>query len=173
MQTPMETVLEIFREAELDFTLSDDNLRVYSRTAGDNGEWGFVVVICEERDMWFVMSSIPIRCPKGRRNRCAELLTRINNELSAGSFSMDMDLGEISFRVCYPLVEGQVDPDAFRVFLGFVRACTDRFTPAILSVMYGSVTPKQALAGALRHRNAKKPRKRAKPTGLQQRFLNN
>ncbi|MGC8989910.1 MAG: YbjN domain-containing protein [Verrucomicrobiia bacterium] len=169
----METVLKIFREAELDFTLGDNNLRVYSHTAGENGQWGFVVVICEERNMWFVMSSIPIRCPKGRRKRCAELLTRINNELSAGSFEMDVDCGEIIFGICYPLVEGQVDPDAFRVFLGFVWACTDRFLPAVLSVMYGSVTPKQALAGALRNRNAKKPRKRAKPTGLQQRFLNN
>jgi hypothetical protein len=145
MNAALETVVSCLKEKGWEFDVDEAQGRVRSAVTSDNGEWTFFVAVDDGDGVCMTVSVFPQRCPANRRRVCLELLARINWTLRLGCFEMDCDSGRIGFRTACPFSPGRVDGDRVRQVLGFNIAFMDRMFPVIMSVLYGSVSPRRAL----------------------------
>lgn len=92
-----------------------------------------------------IYSVFPIKAPEEKRRDIAEFITLANYNMILGNFELDFDDGEIRYKVstlcgdielAHEYVERQVD-------MGFYML--DRYGEGILSVLYGNVSPKDAI----------------------------
>ncbi len=77
---------------------------------GLNGEWICIVRVFPESERILVYSILSGNAPLERRERVAELFTRINYGLVLGNFEMDWDDGELRYKTSIDLE--QITPTA-------------------------------------------------------------
>jgi len=118
--------------AQLSLTHLTAALRVVQDTSAESDPLMFVMVL-------------PIRVPENRRAAMAETLLRINYQLRLGTFEMDFDDGELRFRVALVLGEHVPDREEVGRWLLLVSAMVDGFFPVFAAVMYGTLSPRQAV----------------------------
>ncbi len=126
--TPDSPVLS----ADLSLSHLTATLRVAQDTSAESDPLVFVMIL-------------PIRVPPARRVILAETLLRVNYQLRLGSFEMDYEDGELRFRLT--LVLGGNEPDKEQVgrWLLLTSTMVDGFFPVFAGVMYGSLSPLQAV----------------------------
>ena len=110
--------------------------------------WDFNMVARQKSDGDFLLavsSFIPNKARPERRAAVAELLTRINWELSLGCFEMNYADGEIRFRTSM-ILPGANITDAIAEHLVRSNLCiVDERMPQIMAVLYSDTTPENAL----------------------------
>jgi len=110
--------------------------------------WDFNMVACQKSDGDFLLavsSFIPNKARPERRAAAAELLTRINWELSLGCFEMNYTDGEIRFRTSMILPGTDItDAIAEHLIRSNLSIVDERITQ-IMAVLYAGVTPEDAL----------------------------
>ena len=110
--------------------------------------WDFNMVARQKSDGDFLLavsSFIPNKARPERRAAVAELLTRINWELSLGCFEMNYADGEIRFRTSMILPSADIT-DAIAEHLIRSNLCiVDERMAQIMAVLYSDVTPEDAL----------------------------
>ena len=118
---------------------------------GFNGSdvlWDFNLVARRKSDGDFLLavsSFIPNKARPERRAAVAELLTRINWELTLGCFEMNHADGEIRFRTSM-ILPGANITDAIAEHLVRSNLCiVDERMPQIMAVLYAGVAPETAL----------------------------
>jgi len=138
--------IEFFDRQGWSYQQADDKPVILTGFNGDNGRWQCVAVGNPKDCSLVFMSLLPCKAPASRRTACAELLTRINYNLTHGCFEMDFEDGEIRFRTSVAL--GEEPPSAETVdHLVFRNLCVvDQLIATVTNVVYGQVSPKAALA---------------------------
>jgi hypothetical protein len=112
---------------------------------GKNGKWPCYAQIHEDQQIFFFFSVCPVNAPEDKRLVMAEFLTRANYGLKVGNFEMDYADGEIRYKTSLD-VENDRLSDAIMRNLVYANLWTmDRYLPGILSVIYGDVTPVEAI----------------------------
>ena len=121
---------------------------LYSIFNGDNVQWNLNLYAREMSSGHFLLgvnSLIPNKTPVERRVAIAELLTRINYELSVGCFELDLEDGEIRLRTSLVLPGADITPGIVEELLrSNIYIVIERFQQ-IMAVMYSDVTPENAL----------------------------
>ena len=121
---------------------------LYSTFNGDNIQWNLNLYAREMSSGHFLLgvnSLIPNKTPGERRVAIAELLTRINYELSVGCFELDLADGEIRLRTSLVLPGADITPGIVEELLrSNIYIVIERFHQ-IMAVMYSNVTPENAL----------------------------
>ena len=121
---------------------------LYSIFNGDNVQWNLNLYAREMSSGHFLLgvnSLIPNKTPVERRVAIAELLTRINYELSVGCFELDLADGEIRLRTSLVLPGADITPGIIEELLrSNIYIVIERFQQ-IMAVMYSDVTPENAL----------------------------
>ncbi len=113
---------------------------------GDNGQWVCFAQAREEQAQFVFYSVCATRAPEARRSALAEFLTRANYGLIVGNFELDWSDGEVRYKTSLD-VEGDRLTPALVKQLAYANVVTmDRYLPGIMRVIYGDVTPDQALA---------------------------
>ena len=103
---------------------------------GDNGIWTLLVVIREETHQAIFYSHIEGRAtPEHRRSEMCEFLNRINYRTVYGSFEMDMQDGETSFRTALDLEDVELNGNMIRNALYTNLATMDRYHDSLLTMM--------------------------------------
>ena len=75
----------------------------------------------------------------------AEFITRANYGLKVGNFEMDMDDGEARFKTSIDVEKSELTRMLVSNLVYINVWTMDRYLPGILSVAYGSETPRQAI----------------------------
>jgi len=128
--------------------------------SGYNGEgavWNFNLTASETQPGLFLLgvnSFLPNKAPAALRPAIAEVLTRINAELSLGCFELDYPRGEIRFRTSVVLPGGDITPDIIQHLVQSNLCLMEERLPQIMAVLYGQATPEAAL------------QPKAEPTGI-------
>ena len=121
---------------------------LYSMFNGDNVQWNLNLYAREMSSGHFLLgvnSLIPNKTPGERRVAIAELLTRINYELSVGCFELDLADGEIRLRTSLVLPGADITPGIIEELLrSNIYIVIERFQQ-IMAVLYSDVTPEEAL----------------------------
>jgi hypothetical protein len=127
---------------------STDRPSLFSGFNGSDVLWDFNMVARQKSDGDFLLavsSFIPNKSRPERRAAVAELLTRINWELSLGCFEMNYADGEIRFRTSM-ILPGADITDAIADHLVRSNLCiVDERMPQIMAVLYSDVIPEDAL----------------------------
>jgi hypothetical protein len=113
---------------------------------GENGKWNCYARARNEQNQFVFYSICPVNAPENKRLAVAEFLTRANCGMMLGNFELDFTDGEISYKTNID-VEG--DRLSFALIQRVVYAnvtMMDEYLPGILSVIYGNLSPEEAIA---------------------------
>ncbi|PHM08985.1 YbjN domain-containing protein [Nostoc sp. 'Peltigera malacea cyanobiont' DB3992] len=113
---------------------------------GENGKWNCYARARSEQNQFVFYSICPVNVPENKRLAVAEFLTRANSGMIIGNFELDFTDGEISYKTSID-VEG--DRLSFALIQRVVYAnvtMMDEYLPGIMSVIYGNVSPEEAIA---------------------------
>ena len=113
---------------------------------GENGKWNCYARAREEQKQFVFYSICPVNAPEEKRISVAEFLTRANSGMMIGNFELDFNDGEISYKTSID-VEGDRLSTALIKRLVYANVMMmDEYLPGILSVIYGNVSPADAIA---------------------------
>ncbi|MDZ8257458.1 YbjN domain-containing protein [Nostoc sp. ChiQUE01b] len=113
---------------------------------GENGKWNCYARARSEQNQFVFYSICPVNVPENKRLDIAEFITRANSGMMIGNFELDFTDGEISYKTSID-VEGDRLSSALiqRVVYANVTMM-DEYLPGIMSVIYGNVSPEEAIA---------------------------
>lgn len=112
---------------------------------GKNGKWTCYGQVHEEQPIFFFFSVCPVNVPEEKRLKMAEFLTRANYGLKMGNFEMDFSDGEIRYKTSLNVENDQLSNAIIRNLVYANLWTMDRYLSGILSVIYGDVTPVEAI----------------------------
>ena len=120
---------------ELRFQSRSHNLSVTMRAVEGNG-------------VLLLVSHIPIFVPLYRRGEVCEALTRANYGLEMGAFEMDLNDGEIRFRVDLPVEDAEPTDRQLRRLVRFSLGVIGEYGQALIDVSCTDAEPAMAVERA-------------------------
>ena len=140
-----EIVEQFFIDDEWYFSRLDGQTLLQANFSGKNGRLNCYAQTHEEQFIVFFYAICPVNVPEERRLAVAEFLTRANFGLKVGNFEMDMDDGEVRFKTSIDVEKAELTR-ALVSNLVYANVWTmDRYLPGVLTVIYGSESPLQAI----------------------------
>jgi hypothetical protein len=112
----------------------------------ENGKWNCYAKARVEQEQFVFYSICPSLAPENKRLAIAEFLSRANSGIIIGNFELDFASGEIRYKTSID-VEGDRLSSALLKQLVYANVMMmDEYLPGIMSVMYGNVSPVEAIA---------------------------
>jgi len=140
-----EVVEQFFSEDEWYYVRMDGQTLLQANFAGKNGRLNCFAQTNEEQFIFFFYTICPVNITEDRRLMVAEFITRANYGLKVGNFEMDMDDGEARFKTSIDVEKSELTRMLVSNLVYINVWTMDRYLPGILSVAYGSETPRQAI----------------------------
>jgi len=141
----LETVLKFFSDDEWPFSRLEERPILRTGFAGDNGEWTCYAQVQEEQERFIFYSVCPVKAPEEKRPAMAEFLTRVNYGLVIGNFEMDFSDGEIRSKTSADFEGGRASVAVIKNLVYANVLTMDLYLPGIMSILYGDVSPAQAI----------------------------
>ena len=113
---------------------------------GNNGQWSCYARINEARQEFVFYSLCPVTAPVDKRLPMAEFLTRANYSLTIGNFEMDFESGEIHYKTSLDVEGDRLSTALVRQLVYANVMIMDQYLPGIMAVIYGKVSPIEAIA---------------------------
>jgi hypothetical protein len=141
-----DVIVGFFEEDGWPFTPVEGQTTLRTAFQGENGQWACYGLAREEQHQFVFYSVCPVNAAADSRPAMAEFLTRANYGLFIGNFEMDWTDGEIRYktgidvegdRLSQALVQGTVYANVMIM---------DRYLPGIMKVLYGNLSPAEAVA---------------------------
>ena len=130
---------------QISFRVHEDERSICTDLRGDVGTYRIYARVDPEDRLFQVFGYMPLRVPEGCRPAIAEVLARVNFNLKLGKFELDYDDGTYRFQAAQILQDDDLADDTIHRVIGTTMAMLDTYGPAVLSVVYGNETPKDAV----------------------------
>ena len=108
-----------------------------SELSGPLGTWRFYAQVVEEQQLLLLYSICPLRVPDERRSEVSHFLTRINYGLSAATFELDFDDGEVRCKTVLQL-DTELDGSVLKRSVRANGLAMETYLPGIRSVIAGT-----------------------------------
>ncbi|WP_448265168.1 YbjN domain-containing protein [Nostoc sp. DSM 114159] len=141
-----EEIINFFQADDWPFVQLPGQPALQISFQGENGKWNCYARTRSEQNQFVFYSICPVNSPENKRLAVAEFITRANSGMMIGNFELDFTDGEISYKTSID-VEG--DRLSFALIQRVVYAnvtMMDEYLPGIMSVIYGNVSPEEAIA---------------------------
>ncbi|MFN6471994.1 MAG: YbjN domain-containing protein [Nostoc sp. SerVER01] len=141
-----ETMVNFFKQEDWQFQKIPGETTLRLTFQGRNGRWDCLAKVREKQQQMIFYSICSTITPESRQSAMAEFITRANSGMVIGNFELNFANGEISYKTSID-VEGDRLTSALiqRVVYANVTMM-DEYLPGILSVIYGNVSPAEAIA---------------------------
>lgn len=140
-----DIVRRFFTDDEWYFLQMDNQPILQMSFQGKNGKWTCYAQVKEDQQIFFFYSVSPVNVPEEKLMAAAEFITRANYGLKIGNFELDFTDGELRYKTSID-VENDRLTTALVSNLVYANLWTmDRYLPGILSVVYGDVSPVEAV----------------------------
>jgi hypothetical protein len=141
----LEAIVNFFNEDEWPSFLIEGKPALSTGFKGDNGLWACYAQAREKQEQFVFYSICSVSAPENKRLAMAEFLTRANYDLPIGNFELSFSDGKIRYKTSID-VEGDRLSTALIKNMIYANVLTmDRYLPGIISVIYGDVSPAQAI----------------------------
>jgi hypothetical protein len=141
-----EEIVNFFEEDGWPFVQIEGEPLLQMVFQGENGKWTCYAKARDDQKQFVFYSVCPVNTPDSKRLAVAEFLTRANSGMIIGNFEMDFEDGEIRYKTSID-VEGDSLSSALIKRLVYANVMMmDGYLPGIMSVIYGDVEPKDAIA---------------------------
>lgn len=102
------------------------------------------ITILNSRTVLF-LSRLPLNVPPEYRAAVCEYITRVNYGVVLGGFEMNLDEGDLNYKIVGALGrENEIDREAFCRLLYLGNSMLDKYAPGILAILYGGKTAAEA-----------------------------
>lgn len=129
-----EMILRWAKENRLLFQQGEDD--IVFQVNGQNGSWISRAKAIEEDGMLFLLSAYPFHIPPEKREKTAVILDNISSRLKLGTFYLDREDGQISFRLgqfLWPCDEAETDK-RIRSIIMLAMNTTDSYYQKLLAL---------------------------------------
>lgn len=133
--TPMLAIATQLAEAGWPLGIDDDAPAVHTRFEGASGQHRAVLTYDAEVERVLLYGVMYDDSEPSARARLQELVTRINYGLAVGVFEMDLDDGEIRYRVSIPVAQAM--PSVVVPALFDACGAVDTYAPTFAAVQQG------------------------------------
>jgi hypothetical protein len=140
-----DAIVEFFERTHWNFQRHDGKSHLSMNVSGINGKWQCIAQAREAQEQFIFYSMLPINVPSDRRQKIAELLTRANYGIVIGNFEMDFRDGEVRYKTSIDVEGAELTHPLMHRLVGANLMTFDRYLPAIMSALYGDVTPQAAV----------------------------
>ena len=91
-----KVIIDFLKTKQWDYERTETNPpTIRWKHTGDHGKWSFYFRCIQSSNTLVCYSVFPVDAPPHRRVEMTELISRLNTNLTAGSFQIDLDDGEI------------------------------------------------------------------------------
>lgn len=146
MNAAYERLIQHLDEREVKYLVDNDQQTIWADFRGAVGHYRVVATVGVSDGLFQVFGCAPTRVPEGARPAIAETLVRINCGLRVGKFEMMYDEGEVRFQAHQIISDDHLEDEVIGRLISTTVAMLDLYLPAVLSVVYGNETPKDAVA---------------------------
>ncbi len=106
------------------------------------------VLVLVADDLLQIFTYPPNKVIESQRLEIAHAVTRANFGLRIGHFELDVDDGELRYRIAVPLSDELPSNDVLDCLLPLGGAMVERYLPAFLSIIYGNEDVQLAIKAA-------------------------
>ncbi len=145
-QSVFDIVVQFFKEDDWRFERIEGKPMLKMGFKGQNATFRLLAVAKDEKHRASFYSVLDINIPAEKRQAIAEYLTRANYGLEIGNFEMDFSDGEVRYKTSIDVEGGQLVTGMVKTLVYTNVLMMDRYYPGIMSVLYGGVSPADAVA---------------------------
>jgi hypothetical protein len=144
----LDTAISFFEQDSWPFTPFEGQPVLQMGFRGDNGQWTCYAQAREEQSQFLFYSVCPVNAPDDGQKRLAmaEFLTRANYGLFIGNFELDLSDGEIRYKTSVDVEGDRLSPALVQQLVYANVFTMDRYLPGIMGVIYGHISPEDAIA---------------------------
>lgn len=141
-----EEIVNFFEDDGWPFVQIEGELLLQMVFQGENGKWTCYAKAREDQEQFVFYSVCPVNAPDSKRLAVAEFLTRANSGMMIGNFEMDFEDGEIRYKTSIDVEDDSLSCTLIKRLVYANVMMMDAYLPGIMSVIYGDVTPLDAIA---------------------------
>lgn len=112
---------------------------------GRNTDMRGTFLVRQEKEQVVFYVQLPTKTPEGRQREAMEFITRANYGMNIGNFEMDLQDGEIRFKVSLDVEAGVLSNSMVRNMMSVAFLTVDRYFPGLMSVLFGNAIPAAAV----------------------------
>jgi len=144
------TLLDDFRAyfvgQEVPFEELEDVSALRTGFQGTHSTYVGVAQADETYRMAFFYVAYPTLTPVESRPAVAEFITRANYGQKMGNFEMDYSDGQVRYKTTHNVADGPFTEEMIGDLVGFALFTVERYHLALSKVMFGALTPEEAIA---------------------------
>lgn len=141
-----DAMVDFFKKDEWPAVPIEGQTAMTMNFQGQNGRWGCVGRVEEEKEIILFYSYCPMKAPEDKRPIMADFLTRANYGLYIGNFEMDYNDGEIRFKTSIDVEGDRLSFDLMKRLVYDNVGVMDKYLPGIMTIIYGGASPTEAIA---------------------------
>jgi hypothetical protein len=141
-----EEIVNFFEEDGWPFVQIEGEPLLQMVFQGENGKWTCYAKARDDQEQFVFYSVCPVNTPDSKRLAVAEFLTRANSGIIIGNFEMDFEDGEIRYKTSIDVEDDSLSCALIKRLVYANVMMMDAYLPGIMSVIYGDVTPVDAIA---------------------------
>lgn len=141
-----EAMVNFFKEDDWPFNQVEGTPVLHMAFQGENGQWSCIASARVQQEQFVFYSVCPVLVPENKRQRLAEFLTRANSGMIIGNFELDFTDGEIRYKTSIDVKGDRLSSAVLKQLVYANVIMMDEYLPGIMSVMYGDVSPGDAIA---------------------------
>lgn len=141
-----DTLVMFLQEENWKFTPMPEETAALMTFNCENASYLCYARVREEQQQVMFYAIYPLRAPADRRAEVAEFVARVNYGLALGNLELDVDDGEMRFKTSADVSSAQFSLPLLRSLMQTCIATADRYYPGYTALLYGGVTPQQAVA---------------------------
>jgi len=141
-----EEIVNFFEEDGWPFVQIEGEPLLQMVFQGENGKWTCYAKARDDPEQFVFYSVCPVNTPDSKRLAVAEFLTRANSGMMIGNFEMDFEDGEIRYKTSIDVEDDSLSCALIKRLVYANVMMMDAYLPGIMSVIYGDVTPLDAIS---------------------------
>jgi len=132
---------------KLDYQWGSDKELLIVVLSGKNGTYRLIAKTRNKDNFFILYSTCPIIVPKNKISTISEFINRANYNMLTGKFEFNYDDGEIFFTTTLNFEKIELyDTSIFEHLFRLNFIMMDKYLPAVMEILYGNKTPKEAIA---------------------------
>jgi hypothetical protein len=143
------TLLPVVRaaldEGKLKYTVDEEHACARFYVKGKDAGLECMVFTNEKSEVVRCYVRVPIWVPEASRAAMCEAIARANYNLPFGNFELDVLDGELRYKTSIDVEGGELVPTMVHNLIGAGIAMCNHYHPAFMRIIYGGMTPEQAI----------------------------
>ena len=141
-----DTACEALTERGWKYEGDLETLRIKTGAVGEDLPMEIIIDVNADRQLFLVISPLPLKVPEDKRVDLAVAISVINNQLIDGSFDYDMRDGKILFRLTSSFIDSKISKEAITYMIMCSCSTIDDYNDKLLLLAKGMLSLEQFLA---------------------------